>query len=411
MEVLTDEESRLVMESMVPPFIQHPLSKEDLSSLSASGQDVLLIHGPGQDYKLTQNHGIPELRNDNEILVKVMAVGLNPIDWKGPDFNFGLPSLPWINGRDLAGVVVKAHRNLRRLRVGDVVLSPSTDYRDIRKAAFQEYVISTEHNSARVPRDLPIQTSAVIGVAFVTAALALGVCIGLDFSTSATLKGPNLFELLREVEPIAYASDIREECLNGITKSDRAKPGDWIAIWGASSATGVVALQLAKLSGLRTIAIVDVAKYGEKLLAAGAELLVDRLDTERAIAVVRGVTNGRLRFAFDTVGRETADYLQRALGIESSHLIGLTGLPKTATEGVAHHNVPIKSFHDIPKIGETLMVWLEQLLLTKRLIGPEVETAMGGLSGINKALGLLREGAVTGKRLVVPLEQRTAIAA
>ena len=37
------------------------------------------------------------------------------------DYNFGLPSLPWINGRDLAGVVVKAHKNLRRIRVGDVV--------------------------------------------------------------------------------------------------------------------------------------------------------------------------------------------------------------------------------------------------------------------------------------------------
>lgn len=232
MEVLTAEESRIVMESMVPPFIQHALSQDDLSSISATGQDVLLIHGPGQEYKLTQNHCIPELESEHEILVKVIAVGLNPIDWKGPDYNFGLPSLPWINGRDLAGVVVKAHRNLRRIRVGDVVLSPSTDYRDIRKAAFQEFVVSTEHNSARVPRDLPIQTSAVIGVAFVTAALALGVCIGLNFAVSVELKGPDLLELLREVNPGDFAPDIRDECIAGIAQSERAKPGDWIAIWG-----------------------------------------------------------------------------------------------------------------------------------------------------------------------------------
>jgi NADPH:quinone reductase-like Zn-dependent oxidoreductase len=232
MEILTAEESRLVMESMVPPFIQHPLSKDDISSILATGQDVLLIHGPGQEYKLTQNHGIPELESEHEILIKVIAVGLNPIDWKGPDYNFGLPSLPWINGRDLAGVVVKAHRNLRRIRVGDVVLSPSTDYRDIRKAAFQEFVVSTEHNSARVPRDLPIQTSAIVGVAFVTAALGLGVCLGLNFAGSAELKGPDLYELLREVSPDDFAPDIRDECLNGMPKSQRAKPGDWIAIWG-----------------------------------------------------------------------------------------------------------------------------------------------------------------------------------
>ena len=162
----------------------------------------------------------------------MIAVGLNPIDWKGPDYNFGLPSLPWINGRDLAGVVVKAHRNLRRIRVGDVILSPSTDYRDIRKAAFQEFVVSTEHNCARVPRDLPIQTSAVVDVAFVTAALALGVCIGLNFALSVELKGPDLLELLREVNTDDFAPDTRDECITGISKSERAKPGDWIAIWG-----------------------------------------------------------------------------------------------------------------------------------------------------------------------------------
>jgi hypothetical protein len=232
MEILTAEESRAVMESMVPPFIQHQLSKDDLSSISAAGQDVLLIHGPGQEYKLTQNHCIPELKSDHEILIKVVAVGLNPIDWKGPDYNFGLPSLPWINGRDFAGVVVKAHKSLKRVRVGDVILSPSTDYRDIRKAAFQEFVVSTEHNSARVPRDLPIQTSAIVGVAFVTAALALGVCIGLSFAGSIELKGPDLLDLLQKVSPCEFAPDIRDECLNGISKAKRAKPGDWIAIWG-----------------------------------------------------------------------------------------------------------------------------------------------------------------------------------
>jgi NADPH:quinone reductase-like Zn-dependent oxidoreductase len=236
MEVLTEEESRLVMESMIPPFTKHTLDDHGSPFLYESGQDVLLIHGPGQKYKLTQNHSIPSLNSEHEILVKVLAVGLNPIDWKGPDYNFGLPSLPWINGRDLAGVVVKAHKSLRRIRIGDVILSPSTDYRDIRKAAFQEYVISTEHNSARVPRNLPIQTSAALGVAFVAAALALGVCLGVNFSTAQdSLNGPDLFRLLREVDPGVIPEDIRKECLAGIGESERAKPGDWVAIWGGKS--------------------------------------------------------------------------------------------------------------------------------------------------------------------------------
>ena len=148
-------------------------------------------------------------------------------------------------------------------------------------------------------------------------------------------------------------------------------------------------------------------------MEAGADLLVDRLDTERAIDIVRGVTRGQLRFALDTVGKETAGKIQNAIGgaEHKSHLVGLAGLPKVVAENVLHHNVPIKAFHDIPKIGESLMTWLERLLLAKRLIAPQIQTAVGGLSGINEALDQLRQGAVTGKRLVVSLQRHTAVVA
>ena len=150
-------------------------------------------------------------------------------------------------------------------------------------------------------------------------------------------------------------------------------------------------------------------------MEAGADLLVDRLDTERAISIIRGVTKGRLRFALDTIGKDTAEKLQQTLsnqkdGSARSHLVGLSGLPNAHTPGILHHKVPIKALHDIPKLGECLMTWLERLLLAERLIGPETEIAVGGLSGINKALDLLRKGTVTGKRVVVPLDKTIVLA-
>lgn len=235
MEVLSEEESRQVIASMVSPFSKHNLGndKDYATTFAVSGQSVLLLHGPGEEYKLAQNHDVPQPKSDHEILVKVIAVGLNPVDWKGPDYNFGLPSLPWINGRDFAGIVVKASKSLRRIKVGDVILSPSTDYRDIRKAAFQEFVISTEYNCARIPKEVPVQNCAAVGVAFVAASLALGVCFGVDFSTSSdALRGPNLLGLIRVFNSGRLAEDIREECLNGMALPDRATSGDWIAIWG-----------------------------------------------------------------------------------------------------------------------------------------------------------------------------------
>ena len=37
------------------------------------------------------------------------------------DYNFGLPSFPWINGRDFAGIVVKTSKGTSRIKAGDVV--------------------------------------------------------------------------------------------------------------------------------------------------------------------------------------------------------------------------------------------------------------------------------------------------
>lgn len=234
MEVLSEEESRQVIASMTSPFTKDSSGNTSDSRSSSPSQQVLLIHGAGQPYTWTPDQKIPEPVSDDEILVRVIVIGLNPIDWKGPDYNFGLPSLPWINGRDFAGVVVQASKNLRRIRVGDVILGPSTDYRDVRKAAFQEFVVSTEFNCARIPQGMPVQNCAAVGVAFVAASLALGVCLGIDFSSiiDSSVHGPNLLALLRVFVPSSFPEDIRRECMEGISLRERAKASDWVAIWG-----------------------------------------------------------------------------------------------------------------------------------------------------------------------------------
>jgi D-arabinose 1-dehydrogenase-like Zn-dependent alcohol dehydrogenase len=176
-----------------------------------------------------------------------------------------------------------------------------------------------------------------------------------------------------------------------------------------SSASGSCAVQLAKLAGLRVIAIIDVAKNGERMLKHGADLLVDRVDPKRAIAIVKAVTKGKLRFGLDTRGKESALLLAQAMqhgGTDSegrSHLVGLTGLPKESIEGVIYHSVPIKAFHEAPQVGEGLMIWLEKLLEQKLIATPDIEVAEGGLKGINDALDRLRDGSVNGPRIVVPL--------
>ncbi|KAF9737603.1 hypothetical protein PMIN03_000225 [Paraphaeosphaeria minitans] len=416
--------------------------RRDEELIVPDSQSALLLHAIRTPYDVKLGHSIPRTQNDHELLIQVTSVGLNPIDWKAPDFNFGIPELPYISGRELVGTVVQAPTTPNpRLRNGDVVIVPSTDYRDLRKAAFQEYAIASSFNSIRLPHPIPQEKGSILGVAFVSAVLALGINMGVDFS--AIEDGPDLLATVRSIDPSRLPDDIRQECLEGIATEERARKGDFLVVWGGSSTCAHTLKQLARLAGLRIISVVDTAKHGLRLSSTEPvrpDLLVDAHDPARAIAIIRAATKNTARFGFDTQGKDTAAHLLRALASKTldalpedassfsstkptaerlptppstpheasasprSHLVGLTGVPKTnIPEDVALHNVPIKLFHEIPEVGEALCAWCEKLLLKGLLVPPEVVGTVEGLGEINGGLERMRRREVSGGRLVAVL--------
>lgn len=67
-----------------PPVVIQEKQSALQSSPIIDRQKALLLHGAHQQYTLVTDHIVPEILRDGEILVKVVAIGLNPIDWKGP---------------------------------------------------------------------------------------------------------------------------------------------------------------------------------------------------------------------------------------------------------------------------------------------------------------------------------------
>lgn len=115
------------------------------------------------------------------------------------------------------------------------VIGISTDYRDSRKSAYQEYAIVSDFNACKLPHHIPHVDAAPLGVAFVAAVLALGICFGVDFSTiEKEGQGPNLLQIVRRLTAAALPKDIQKECLEGIREHERPLKGDWIAIWGGT---------------------------------------------------------------------------------------------------------------------------------------------------------------------------------
>ncbi|RFU26354.1 hypothetical protein B7463_g9984, partial [Scytalidium lignicola] len=330
LEDSVNTEKRIVIESITVPGIAIDRVTQAERGFSFAGpninvvngnpapnntQNALLLYAVKEKYTLVTDYAAPSVIHDGEILIKVTAIGLNPIDWKA--------LLPWIFGRDFAGVVIQASSIPSRLKVGDIVLVPSTDYRDIRKAGFQEYAVTTHYNAAQIPLDISIHCGASLGVAFVTTTLALGISFGLDFSSVTKVPGPNLPQFLKEVNIEQILADVRDECFSSAPQSEWVQQGDWIAIWGASTTTGYITLQLAKLYGLRVICTADIARHGAKLHEAGADLL-GALSTHEPDG-------------------------------SHAHLLGLTGLPKERNLRIRYHAVPIKTFHAVPAVGESFL--------------------------------------------------------
>lgn len=59
--------------------------------------------------------------------------------------------------------------------------------------------------------------------------------MGVDFSS--VLDGPDLLEIVKSVDPETIPEDVRAESLNGIAEHDRARAGEWLAIWGGESSS------------------------------------------------------------------------------------------------------------------------------------------------------------------------------
>lgn len=234
----SESEDGDLLENTVHSIYQNEYLPKDYSAPKL--QERLLLHGKKQRYQLDHTFQVPQPNPDDEVLVKVQYIGLNPIDWKAPDFGFGIPWLPYIAGREFVGQVISApsissSTSSRTFKPGDIVFSASTDYRDRRKAAFQELTVAPTYNVCRIPASLGRQSRvAGLSVAYVAAVLAMGVCLGTDFGNlkSDVPAGPNLKAILKTIPAETIPVDVREESLNSISIADRPVPGEWIAIWG-----------------------------------------------------------------------------------------------------------------------------------------------------------------------------------
>lgn len=116
---------------------------------------------------------------DNEILVKVHAVGLNPIDNMIPAGTFKPIlhfKLPAVMGSDLAGTVVRTGTSVTRFHPGDAIYASIFD---MDKGALSEYVAVPESAASLKPQSLDFTEAASLPMVALTSSQVFE-CVNLQ---------------------------------------------------------------------------------------------------------------------------------------------------------------------------------------------------------------------------------------
>eukprot|EP01104_Vermistella_antarctica_P009977 TRINITY_DN2629_c0_g1_i2.p2 TRINITY_DN2629_c0_g1~~TRINITY_DN2629_c0_g1_i2.p2 ORF type:complete len:374 (+),score=69.63 TRINITY_DN2629_c0_g1_i2:1642-2763(+) len=175
---------------------------------------------------------MPQVGN-NDVLVRVRAVSINPIDWKirKGNLQYFVGSLPWVPGFDFSGEVVAVGSNVvdnERFSIGDEVYG--MQHRS-RCGTHAEYAVVDCEFVAKKPKSMTHEQAA-----------------------SLPLVGLTCWEALVTIAAV--------------------KEGDKVLIVGASGGAGSIAVQLAKSLGA-TVAGVCSGKNSELVASLGADVVID----------------------------------------------------------------------------------------------------------------------------------------
>ena len=149
------------------------LHKNDPANTKSQTMKAVRIHKYGGPEVLHYEDAPRPEPQAGEVLVRVHAAGVNPIDWKvrqGHMKDFWPHKFPLILGWDVSGTVEEVGPGVSRFKIGDEVYSVLDVSRD---GAYAEYVVVRESELALKPKSLHHVHATAVPLAALTAWQAL----------------------------------------------------------------------------------------------------------------------------------------------------------------------------------------------------------------------------------------------
>ncbi|KII89534.1 hypothetical protein PLICRDRAFT_53924 [Plicaturopsis crispa FD-325 SS-3] len=328
---------------------------------------------------LKSKHGVYEVGpkdiqkpGPGELLVKIFATALNPVDWKIQAYGYIVETYPAVLGGDASGTVEAIGEGVTGFAVGDRVVSQGWFTNE--QATFQQYTVAPAEIVAKLPENISFNEAASLPQALATAA------IGLYHSSGAGLEYP-----WEEAGRGKYA-------------------GQPIFIPGGSSSVGQFAIQLAALSGFSPIITTASPAHAAHLTSLGATHFIDRhLPAPSILSAALTAAGSAISVAYDAVA--LADTQQTAYDVLApGGTLVVTQPPSVAeAEGKGVRVVGVVGNVNIPTaraLGVSLYKRLGALLSEGAIKPNKVEVLPGGLAGIPAGLDRLKADKVSGLKLI-----------
>lgn len=222
----------------------------------------------------------PPKAGPRDLLVKVRAAGLNPVDFKfreGKLRAIQRPRLPFVLGNEFAGEIIAIGNEVENFHVGDHVFARIAKDRG---GAFAEQACVDHDHAALMPQNLDFTMAAAVPLAALTALQAL-----------------------------------RDEL--------KIKPGDRLFISGGAGGVGTFAIQIAKWLGAHVTT--TASKRGDALVRSlGCDEVIDYMSQDISSL------GHRFDAGFDLIGGKTLDQTFQIMK-RGAKIVSIAAVPEPQT--------------------------------------------------------------------------------
>ncbi|KAL2812000.1 GroES-like protein [Aspergillus granulosus] len=321
----------------------------------------------------------------NQILIRVVACGLNPKDWKLPAL-WPADGTPTNQGDDIAGYIKEVGEGVVGFHKGDKVAA----FHQVMKphGGYAEFALAPDYTTFHLPNQTSFEEAATIPLAAMTAALGLYQSLRLPLPWNPT------------AEPLP------------------------LIIYGGATAVGAFAIKLARLSNIHPLIVVagKGTSFVETLVdrSAGDTIIDYREGNEAVRAKIKAAAKDLpIHYAYDAVGEYGShENIATAMTAQGQITTMFLNPDFQLPEGITMDQTIAGSVHFPPGEGKTagdgefgaaMFRFMGRGLAQGWFSGHPFEIRPGGLGGIEGALRDLKEGKASAVKYVVRIKETDGV--